>query len=94
MDIIKLYETKKQNGVNTKSSINKAYSYLSAERKSKYLPLTPFLVMYAISGLGKKILKTVGKTITAGVIGAVIVECEVWNKFLIKVYLGYKVENL
>lgn len=93
MDIIKLYEKKKQNRV-AKSSINKAYTDLSTERKSNYVALAPFLLMCAISGRGKKIVKTITKTTAAAVIGAVIVECEVWNKFLIRLYLGYREDNL
>lgn len=93
MDILKLYEKKKQNRV-VESSINKAYNDLSTERKSKYLALIPFLLMYSISGFGKKLGKTITKTTSAAVVGAVIVECEVWNKFLIRLYLGYREENL
>lgn len=93
MDILKLYEKKKLNRV-VESSINKAYNDLSTERKSKYLALIPFLLMYSISGFGKKLGKTITKTTSAAVVGAVIVECEVWNKFLIRLYLGYREENL
>ena len=93
MDIIKLYEKKKQNRV-VKSSINKAYTDLSTERKSKYLALAPFLLMYAFSGFGKKLVKTITKTTTVAVIGAGIVECEVWNKFLIRLYLDYREDNI
>lgn len=93
MDIIRLYEKNKPYHPGIESSINNAYSGLASERSSKYLFFFPFVLGCALTSRGHRLRKGLVKAAVVGVVGAGVIEAEVWNKFLIQLYLVQKYEQ-
>ena len=56
----------------------------------RYYLYLPILTIYMLSSIKTKPLQTILKTAVFGIVGLGIIEADIWNRFIIKLYLVHK----